>query len=113
MKTLDKSRPFGQVVGASDTTAYIQDDVAFDGNGEQILTAKEAQQEAEASATAVPHAALLSQSVDKVKAELHDLGLEVLKAVRDAEAAGAGRVTLLAAIDAEIASKDELGKQLG
>lgn len=121
MKSLDRSKPFAQVVGASDNTAFIQDNISFDGSGNQILTPGEAQAEHDRAAAAeleakkpvLAHAALLALSVDKVKAELGDLNLEVLHAVRAEEEAGANRVTLLAAIDAEIAAKDELAKQLG
>lgn len=121
MKTLDKSKPYGQVIGASDATAYIQDGIAFDGSFNQILSAGEQQAEttraeAEALKAQAPtnaHATLLALSVDKIKAELGDMNLEVLRAVREAEAAGTARITLLAALDAEIATKDQLANQLG
>lgn len=134
MKTLDRSKPFQQVCGGSEPYTYIQFGVKFLADGSELPGQVVAS--APAPAVAVPTTGngpaaiplfspeaqaaaekMLDLSVDKITPELPDVSDEVLAALKACETAGKTRVTLIRAIDEELASRgaknpDQADKQL-
>lgn len=134
MRTLDRSKPFQQVCGGSEPYAFIQAGVKFMGDGTELPGQDGAPETSTQVTTTTSTAAdvgiplfspeaqaaaekLLDQSVDKIIPELPDVSDEVLAALKACETAGKTRVTLIRAIDEELASRgaknpDQADKQL-